>query len=325
MVIARVSNGGCEIALTGNVNGSRELDPEALRRAVCALYARPEPAADLPGRREAPEREAEEVREQYETGRDREGLEKDLRESAADIPAAEREEAVRTAPAEPNEPKPDEGGTVEALPRRRIISPSASAESAVNEAPPAQPEPARESDAQPASAPAEKKTGVLGPRIFTSMTGDALAKPREGGGGGEAKEPAREESAASAETTPAPPARPAETAARKLGLDVSRPWADAIEPLRELFAAKPPIELPFDDDFVYVRAGLPEGCGFPGCLIGMDVDDGQVEAVRYAIPARYAVEPPAGLEDYVWVGGAGDGFWVLTVDPRTGRPMPYDD
>lgn len=51
----------CALALTGNVDGSREMDPEALSRAVCALYGLPEapaadtpPAADLPAPDELP-------------------------------------------------------------------------------------------------------------------------------------------------------------------------------------------------------------------------------------------------------------------------------
>lgn len=40
---------GCAVALTGNVDGSRDVDPAALEAAVCALFAAPNvPAADLP-------------------------------------------------------------------------------------------------------------------------------------------------------------------------------------------------------------------------------------------------------------------------------------
>ncbi|MBR1820633.1 MAG: hypothetical protein IJ769_03320 [Clostridia bacterium] len=44
----------CRVALTGNVEGSREVDPAALERAVCALFAQSRsasnvPAADIPG------------------------------------------------------------------------------------------------------------------------------------------------------------------------------------------------------------------------------------------------------------------------------------
>lgn len=40
---------GCAVVLTGNVDGSRDVDHAALEAAVCALYAAPDaPAADLP-------------------------------------------------------------------------------------------------------------------------------------------------------------------------------------------------------------------------------------------------------------------------------------
>lgn len=46
---------GCCLALTGNVEGSREVDPAALARAVCALFTEADaPAADLPAPDEAP-------------------------------------------------------------------------------------------------------------------------------------------------------------------------------------------------------------------------------------------------------------------------------
>ncbi len=56
---------GCSVALVGNVEGSREVDPAALERAVCALFTAPnepapiesapdEPAADVPAPDEPP-------------------------------------------------------------------------------------------------------------------------------------------------------------------------------------------------------------------------------------------------------------------------------
>ena len=47
--VAEAEGGRCAVVLTGNVNGSREVDPAALEAAVCRLFAgdRP-PAADLP-------------------------------------------------------------------------------------------------------------------------------------------------------------------------------------------------------------------------------------------------------------------------------------
>ena len=48
-VVVATADAPCVVVLTGNVEGSREMDPVALSRAVCALFApAPEPAADIP-------------------------------------------------------------------------------------------------------------------------------------------------------------------------------------------------------------------------------------------------------------------------------------
>ena len=120
-------------------------------------------------------------------------------------------------------------------------------------------------------------------------------------------------------------ARQSETAAERAGVDTSMPWASAIEGIRELFATHPAETLPFDDDFVYVRAPMPEGSGYPYVMIGIETDDGRVEEVRFALPGAFSPEPPAGLDGYVWQGGPSGGWWVLTVDPRTGNPIEFDD
>ena len=103
-----------------------------------------------------------------------------------------------------------------------------------------------------------------------------------------------------------------------LGIDLSEPWSAAIESLRSLFQSQPAEEMPFEDGYVYVRAPMPAGSGFDDCMIGLHVTDGKVDAVRYALPARFSAEPPAGLEDYIWMGGPTEGWWVLTADPQTG-------
>ena len=59
---------------------------------------------------------------------------------------------------------------------------------------------------------------------------------------------------------------------------------------------------------------MPGGSGYAGYLAGLRVEGGRIGAARYALPARYAPEPPAGLERYRWSGGGGEGYWVLDVD-----------
>lgn len=48
IVVAQVAPQGCQVALTGNVDGAYPLDPEAVREVTCALYQPAAPAADLP-------------------------------------------------------------------------------------------------------------------------------------------------------------------------------------------------------------------------------------------------------------------------------------
>ena len=58
-VVVAATGGPCAVALTGNVEGARAMDPDALGRAVCALFAPAQPpvqapAADLPEPEAAP-------------------------------------------------------------------------------------------------------------------------------------------------------------------------------------------------------------------------------------------------------------------------------
>ena len=48
IVVTHTDAEGCRVALTGNVDGSFPMDPDAVRETVCALYGTREPAADLP-------------------------------------------------------------------------------------------------------------------------------------------------------------------------------------------------------------------------------------------------------------------------------------
>ena len=52
LAVARVEDGECSLALTGNVDGSYPMDAAAVREAVCALYRSQDPAADIPSPRE---------------------------------------------------------------------------------------------------------------------------------------------------------------------------------------------------------------------------------------------------------------------------------
>jgi len=113
-----------------------------------------------------------------------------------------------------------------------------------------------------------------------------------------------------------------DTAARDmLNADMSVPWPGVSEQLRERFRTAPAQELMLGDDHVYIRAPMPEGSGYEHVEIGIQATDGVPTSVAYALPSRFTPEPPPGLEDYEWKGGASEGWWVVYTDPETGAPF----
>lgn len=111
----------------------------------------------------------------------------------------------------------------------------------------------------------------------------------------------------------------APTAGESLGIDMAVPWPGVSEQLRGLFARQPADELMLGDGYTYVRAPMPTGSGYDHVEIGVRVRDGAPDSIAYALPARFSPEPPPGLEDYVWRGGAADGWWTIRTDPDTGE------
>ena len=102
----------------------------------------------------------------------------------------------------------------------------------------------------------------------------------------------------------------AQRACDLLDLDVSLPWPDGAESLRALFQTLPPLENPPDEEYVYIAAPMPDDSGYPYCAAGIRVEDGVPISVRYALPATWTDEAPAGLEDYSWVGNQNRGWWM---------------
>lgn len=272
--VAVVATGGpCALALTGNVDGSRTVDARALERAACALFA--------PG-----------------TG---------VADPADDLPEPESAPALSQAPGDAPPVARTPSG----------ISPDGSSPQA------AACDGAEEGD--------EETRGDV--RIYT-MTRARLRRPTDRGDRAEAHQgtPAREaqqaeapQIAPEAESVPAGPEAGASgtqgdpekpstdpvTAARQLGLDITVPWPGAAEALRRLFATQiRAVDAP-DDGFTYVAFPMPDGSGYRDGLVGLKVDGGRITAVRHALPARRAPEPPAGMEGCLWLPGAGEaGFWV---------------
>ena len=101
-----------------------------------------------------------------------------------------------------------------------------------------------------------------------------------------------------------------------LNIDMSRKWPDDVEDLRILFLTFPRYE-PFEmNDFVFVRAAMAEESGIDHCAVGVRAENGSVTGVCYAVPMTYTAEPPAGLEEAVWMGDSNSGWWVTMQDIR---------
>lgn len=118
-----------------------------------------------------------------------------------------------------------------------------------------------------------------------------------------------------------PEERAGESAGERLGIDMTEPWPGVSEQLRALFAQQPAREMMLGDGCVYVSAPMPEDCGYDHAEVGVRVRDGELECVAYALPSRYSPEPPPGLEDYRWQGGASEGWWTVYTDPATGEVL----
>lgn len=115
--------------------------------------------------------------------------------------------------------------------------------------------------------------------------------------------------------TPAlPGSRSVQRAGDALGMDMDQPWPEEVEPLRELFRTSPAMELAPDGEYVYVSAPMHEMSGYDSCAAGVRVQDGRITGVSYALPSLYSAEPPAGLEEYEWVGDNSRGWWVRRID-----------
>ena len=124
----------------------------------------------------------------------------------------------------------------------------------------------------------------------------------------EAQTPVRE---SPPENTPAPKTPPAISL---LDVDPNLPWPEDVESLRLLFMTKPQ-DQPFDmDGYVFIRAKMAEETGIDHCAVGIRAENGKITGVSYAIPMPYSSEPPAGLEDYIWMGDQTRGWWVTTDD-----------
>lgn len=120
-----------------------------------------------------------------------------------------------------------------------------------------------------------------------------------------------EESMSEAEVVPA---------GQQMALDISIPWPEPIEPLRALFQQLPACQPFAADGYTFVCAPLP-GNGRAHSLVGVRVEDERPVSVCYGIPGTFALEPPPGLDGYMWRGDGQNGWWVIFVDALTGEEI----
>ena len=134
---------------------------------------------------------------------------------------------------------------------------------------------------------------------------------------------------AAAEEAPAPVeegVQPVQTEAAgnllaELGIDPDIPWPDSIDPVRMLFAGGSIMENPPDDEYTYIAAPMPEDSGYAYCAVGVLAENGVPVSVRYGIPSAWSEEPPAGLEEYTWVGDQNRGWWMIQLDVYPQSPV----
>lgn len=97
-----------------------------------------------------------------------------------------------------------------------------------------------------------------------------------------------------------------------IDIDPSLPWPEDVESLRLLFMTKPAYT-PFEtDEYVFIRAKMADETGIDHCAVGVRAENGRITGVCYALPMPYTPEPPAGLEDYFWIGDETGGWWVTS-------------
>ena len=104
------------------------------------------------------------------------------------------------------------------------------------------------------------------------------------------------------------------TAASYMDIDISVPWPEDIESLRLLFMTLPRYE-PFEmDGYVFIRAKMADETNIDHCAVGVKAENGKIVSVCYALPMPYTAQPPAGLEEYIWMGDTQSGWWVTCED-----------
>lgn len=298
----------CQVVLFGNVCGHAELNWESVRAALCELYAGSQPPVEAQPQAEAqsqaevqPQTEAQpqvEVQPQAEAQQQVEAQADGGAQSAQrSTPVTEMPEAAspiqEITPISENVTKYVTNVTGEAPVSEApeaAVSTEAPRESAV--CPDARPD---DGEAQPEAI----GIAAVQPEAVLESVGEPAAAQPETARSGVAASEAGEDLACDL--------------LEAQGVRTSAPWPGAAEALRALFRSEPALTDAPDGQCVYVEAPMPEGSGFPFVAAGLLALNGAPVAIRYALPAAWSEEPPAGLEDCAWVGDQNAGWWVTEV------------
>ena len=310
-IIARVSESGVQPLLYGWINGSKTVDWQDIQSAVEKLFS-VSPRTDGNSAQVSPEASGE----------------------SPDVRAQQEEEIKNSANGSNAIPLPSESGNSAPLSQseNNTVGNSSNAYPLPSENGNSVPLPQTENGGSNAiPLPSENGNGSLLSQSENDTPDNVpLQSENENPADGsevrfspqENDHPAGDASAESSEENVPSPGMPSENAGtptragQLLNLDMNQKWPDDVESLRILFLTLPPFQ-PFEmDGFVFVRAGMAEETGIDHCAVGIRAENGRVTGVCYAIPMTYTSEPPAGLEDYVWIGDHTRGWWV-TVDDLT--------
>ena len=311
----------CRLVLSGNVNGSVQMDWERVRRAACALFVpganaragqsaedQPLPAADAP----AAEPPSDNV---YA---DAPAAEPPSDNVYADAPAAESPSDNVYADAPAAEP-PSDNAYADA-PAAEPPSDNAYADAPAAEPPPdnayadapaAEPPSDNAYADVPAAEPPSDNAYADAPAVEPSPDNAYADAP--------AAEPSSDSAYADAPAVePSSDAPPAATPAEERTLDLSRPWPQPFEAVRALFSGGEWMEEPPLAGYAFVRAPLTDNSAAPWVAVGVRSEDGVPAQVVYAFPAGEGETPPAGLEDCIRFSGARE--WWLRFEPAQGAP-----
>ncbi len=335
--VVEIRNGICDLILSGNLNGSTEVDWAMVREAACRLFS----PVRISGAPIPPIAEREEPNPEPPVG-DQPQILPELGEETPAYPGTDDSAAPSGSSCGCHEESSD---SLDSPAGQQASMAEVSAEPTVPEDAPssdsiARGEPDTAHGPEAADSPSPDETDLPAdaddldiPAQSSDPVPDELDAPAvETGDPDETDIPAAGPSSDSPYNTPARRALYESSptvlsddepddftpAGSRLSLsDPEAPWPECIRSLQSLFFSSEADSSLDMDGYVFIRLPLPEETGVSTCLAGISCSGGVPSAVCYAIPASApSAEPPAGLEDYVWQSGGLHGYWTICESVR---------